>query len=92
MCARQTWRGESVPVIHADGARERCQVRRFTAGELRVGDTIRFRGHTTDLTEKLESIQIEHEAVDVARPGDSVALKVTDHVREHDEVFKVTED
>ncbi len=62
----------------------------ITAGELRVGDTIRFKGHTTDLTEKLESIQVDHQPVTEARPGDSVALKVTDHVREHDEVFKVT--
>jgi len=62
----------------------------ITGGELRVGDTIRFKGHTTDLTEKLESIQVDHQPVAVARVGDSVALKVTDHVREHDEVFKVT--
>ena len=62
----------------------------ITAGELRVGDTIRFKGHTTDLTERLDSMEVDHKPVDVAHVGDSVALKVTDHVRDHDEVFKVT--
>lgn len=62
----------------------------ITGGELRVGDTIRFKGHTTDLTERLESIQVDHQPVAVARVGDAVALKVTDQVRDHDEVFKVT--
>jgi translation initiation factor IF-2 len=62
----------------------------ITGGELRVGDTIRFKGHTTDLTQRLDSMQVEHQAVVVARAGDAIALKVTDHVRDHDEVFKVT--
>jgi translation initiation factor IF-2 len=62
----------------------------ITGGELRVGDTIRFKGHTTDLTERLDSMQVEHQPVAVARAGDAIAVKVTDHVRDHDDVFKVT--
>jgi translation initiation factor IF-2 len=64
----------------------------ITAGEIRVGDTIRFKGHTTDFTQRLDSMQVEHDPVTVARAGDSVGLKVTDPVRDHDEVYKVTED
>ena len=64
----------------------------ITAGEIRVGDTIRFKGHTTDFAQRLDSMQVEHDPVTVARAGDSVGLKVTDHVRDHDEVYKVTED
>jgi translation initiation factor IF-2 len=64
----------------------------ITAGEIRVGDTIRFKGHTTDFTQRLDSMQVEHDPVTVARAGDSVGLKVTDHVRDNDEVYKVTED
>lgn len=64
----------------------------ITAGEVRVGDTIRFKGHTTDFTQRLDSMQVEHDPVTVARAGDSVGLKVADHVRDHDEVYKVTED
>jgi len=64
----------------------------ITGGELRVGDTIHFKGHTTDLTQKVESMQVEHEAITVARAGDSFGMKVIDHVRDHDEVYKVTGD
>ncbi len=63
----------------------------ITAGELRVGDTIRVKGHTSDFTQKVESMQIEHRTVEVAHPGESVGLRVAGHAHEHDEVFRVTE-
>lgn len=62
----------------------------ITDGELRVGDTIHITGHTSDVSQRVESMQIEHDSVDVARPGDNVGMKVNDHVREHDVVYKVT--
>jgi putative protease len=65
---------------------------KITAGELRVGDTIRVKGHTSDLTQTVDSMQIEHASVEVARLGDEVALKTEDYVRENDEVFRVTPD
>jgi len=64
----------------------------ITAGELRVGETIHIKGHTTDFYQKVESMQVEHQPVSVARKGDSVGLKVIEPVREHDKVFKVTEE
>jgi putative protease len=64
----------------------------ITAGELRVGETIHIKGHTTDFYQKVESMQVEHQPVSVARKGDSVGLKVIEPVREHDRVFKVTEE
>lgn len=64
----------------------------LTAGELRVGDTIHIKGHTTDFYQKVESMQVEHEPVNMAKKGDSVGLKVIDHVREHDKVFRVLEE
>ena len=65
---------------------------RMTDGELRVGDTIHVLGHTSDFTQKVESIQIEHDSVEVARPADEIGLKVVAHAREHDAVYKVTEE
>ena len=56
---------------------------------LKVGDTIRFKGHTTDFEQVVESMQIEHKDVQEAKANDAVGLKVKDHVREHDVVFKV---
>ena len=63
----------------------------ITQGTLSVGDTIHIHGHTTDLTQVVESMQIEHENVQAAKAGDSIGIKVTDHVRDHDKVYKVTE-
>ncbi len=63
-----------------------------TSGEVSVGDTIHFLGHTTDFSQKIESMQIEHASAQTAKPGDSVGIKVSERVRTHDKVFKVVED
>ncbi len=64
----------------------------ITDGELKVGDTIHIKGHTSDFTQAVDSIQVDNESVEVAKAGDDVGLKVIDFAREHDEVFKVTPD
>jgi putative protease len=61
----------------------------ITAGELRVGDTIHIKGHTTDFEEKVKSMQVEKEAIQEAKSGDLVGIEVADRVREGDKVFKV---
>lgn len=60
-------------------------------GSLSVGDTIHIKGHTTDFEQKIDSMQIEHQSVEKANPGDSIGIKVKDRVRGHDVVYKVTE-
>ncbi len=65
---------------------------RITQGELKVGDTIHIKGHSSDFTQPLESIQNENETVGVAGPGQDIGMKVIESAREHDEVFKVTPD
>ena len=62
---------------------------KITDGELRIGDTIHIVGATTDFKQKVESMQINKQPVEVARPGDEVGIKVIDRVREHDIVYKV---
>jgi len=57
---------------------------------LRVGDTIRIKGHTTDFEQTVDSMQIEHEQVEEAKAGQSVGIKVQDRCRHGDEVFKIT--
>jgi translation initiation factor IF-2 len=57
--------------------------------ELRVGDLVAFRGHTTDLQQEVSSIQIEHEQVDSAQAGSEVGVKVDDRVREGDKVYRL---
>lgn len=55
---------------------------------LRVGDRIHIVGHTTDLEQTVDSMEVEHAKVESAAAGDDVALAVTDHVREHDRIFR----
>jgi len=57
---------------------------------LKVGDTIHIKGATTDFTQKVASMQVNHAQVTTANPGESIGLQVRDHVREHDVVYKVT--
>ncbi len=56
---------------------------------LRVGDRIHVVGHTTDETVTVDRMQIDHADVQVANPGDDVAVHVAAKLREHDEVRKV---
>jgi putative protease len=55
---------------------------------LAVGDRIHIHGHTSDVVQDVSSMEVEHHAVDRAEPGDDVALKVDDHVRDHDLIFR----
>jgi translation initiation factor IF-2 len=59
-------------------------------GTLRVGDTIHIKGHTTDLEEVVESLQIEHAQVAEAKAGDAIGIKVKDRCRGGDVVYRVT--
>ena len=54
---------------------------------LAVGDRIHIRGHMTDVEETVRSMEIDHRSVELANPGDDVAIHVTEHVREHDRIF-----
>jgi len=60
--------------------------------ELKVGDTIHVAGHTSDFTQTVESIQIEHESVQSAAGGDPIGVKVRERARVHDQVLVVTPD
>ncbi len=56
---------------------------------LRVGDTIHIKGHTTDFTQAVESMEVEHQPVTQVKAGDLFGMKVTQHVREGDGVSKL---
>ena len=63
----------------------------ITQDTLAVGDTIHIKGHTSDFTQKIDSMQIDGTSVREATVGQSVGFKVARHAREHDEVYKVIE-
>ena len=61
---------------------------KLETGSLRVGDLIHIRGHTSDFSQPVESMEIDHVHVNEARPGQSFGLRVKEHAREHDGVYK----
>lgn len=64
----------------------------LTKGELKVGDMIHIKGTTTDFTQRVESIHIEENAIEKAKIGDSIGVKVENRVRENDVVYLITEE
>tara|TARA_B100001750_G_C15247446_1_gene466060 strand:+ start:87 stop:344 length:258 start_codon:yes stop_codon:yes gene_type:complete len=63
----------------------------MTKGTLKKGDAIHIKGNTTDITETVSSMQIEHEIVDKVKKNDSLGLKVKKKVRKRDKVYKVVD-
>ena len=55
---------------------------------LHVGEKIHIVGHTTDTEQVVDSIELDHHRIEEAEPGQNVGIKVNEHVREHDDVYK----
>lgn len=80
---------EKVGVVDGYYAKIGVAAIRLTDGALQVGDQIRIHGHTTDFTQTVESIQLEHKPIQRAERGSEVALKVRDRVRQHDQILLI---
>ena len=65
---------------------------KIVSGELKIGDTIKITGHTTDITDTIESMEVNNQKVEKAVPGDYIGVKVPDRIRPGDEVFRVLPD
>ena len=63
---------------------------KLTNGNLKVGDTVHVTGHTSDVTQAVDSMQLEHDEIMEGTIGQEVAIRVSDHVRTHDIVSVVT--
>ncbi|MDI6826619.1 MAG: translation elongation factor-like protein [Candidatus Aenigmarchaeota archaeon] len=57
--------------------------------KLSVGDEISIEGASTNIRQRVDSMQIMHKNVKTANAGDSIGLKVVDRVRENDSVYKI---
>ena len=58
-------------------------------GELRAGDTVHIRGHTTDFYQTLYRLELDHQPIEVAKPGQQVGVHVSHRVREGDVVKRI---
>ncbi len=61
----------------------------ITDESLNIGDTIKIKGHSTDFTQTVDSMQIEHQPINKAEVGNIIGLKVKEKCREGDIVYKV---
>lgn len=82
--------GERIGVVTHFYGEPSVAIVKLETGSLRVGDTIHFRGHTTDFSQRVDSLQVEHAPVEAVGPNDDFGVRVDQHVREHDVVYKVT--
>ena len=60
--------------------------------DINVGETIRIHGRTTNITQRVGSMEIEHQKIQSAGQGAEVAIKVIEPVREGDVIYKVAEE
>jgi putative protease len=60
----------------------------LTDGDLSTGDTIHVVGHTSDFTQTINSMQIDKVDVSHAEKGQSIGIRVDEHARVGDEVYK----
>jgi hypothetical protein len=81
--------GERIGVVTHYYGHLSVAVVKLESATLRVGDTIHIRGHTSDFSQRVESLQVGHAPVDEVGPNDDFGLKVIAHAREHDVVYKV---
>ena len=81
--------GERIGVVTHYFSHLSVAVVKLEGATLRVGDTIHIRGHTTDFEQRVDSLQVNHASVPEAGPNDDFGLKVREHAREHDVVYKV---
>ncbi len=59
---------------------------------LKVGDYLHFLGYTTDFTQPIFSMEVNHRKIATSESCDEVAVQVVDYVRKGDFVYRVVED
>jgi len=82
--------GERIGVVtHYYGHLSVAVVKLEPGVTLRVGDNIHVKGHTSDFGQRVESLQIGHASVEAVGASDDFGLKVAEHAREHDVVYRL---
>ena len=82
---------EEVGVIIKFFAKPGVAAIKVTKGTIKRGDILKYKGHTTDFTEEVRSMEIDNQSVDEAKVGDTIGVKIEERVREKDIVYKVVD-
>lgn len=59
----------------------------LSKGGLKIGDEIKFKHGDEEFSQKVESLQVDHQAADSVKKGDSFGLKVDKQIKVGTEVF-----
>lgn len=80
---------ETVGVVERFFARPSAAIIKLTKGTLKAGERIYIKGHTTDLQQVVQSMQMDHQEIAEAKKGDMIGVQVNDRVRPNDVVYKL---
>jgi len=83
--------GDQVGIVVNFYAKPCVAAIKVTSGSIKKGDLLKYKGHTTDFTEEVASIEINNQPVEEAKADDLIGIKVKERVRENDKVYKVVE-
>ena len=78
---------EAVGVVREYFRRPQAAAVEILRGKVKIGDSLRFSGYTTDFTQRITSIQMNHRDIPEAEKGDCVGIQVEDRVRRNDRMF-----
>jgi len=67
----------------------KAAVIKLEAGEIRVDDEIYVKGHTTNFTQKVASMQVNGKAIEKAVKGNEIGISVSKKTRSGDTVYKI---
>jgi len=82
---------EEVGLVEKFFAKPSVAAIKVTKGTIKKGDVLMYKGHTTDFSEQVSSMEMDNESIDEAQIGDLIGIKVKDRVRENDVVYKVVD-
>jgi len=86
---RQPLPGESLVGVVDDFFSEVGVITFTVQAPLEVGDQIHVRGHTTDITLRVTSMQEDHKSIQKASPKQGVGIKVEGKCRRGDYVYLI---
>lgn len=82
---------EEVGVVEKFFAKPSVAAIKVTKGTIKRGDTLMYKGHTTEFTEEVKSMELDNKAIEEANVGDLIGIQVKERVRENDLVYKVVD-
>jgi len=59
-----------------------------TDGSIKIGDEIRIKGKTTDFRQRIISIEIDYEKIEIAEPGQTIGIIVEQPARHGDLILR----